>query len=954
MELLPSIPPSQVAGPSRSRASFGSRTTRRQANEQADIFSSEPAALPEPASAPTRTITIKGKGKARQPDIEMDPEDEIEAVQVPFKRPVGRPKKSEAGAMLPPPIPVKGKGKGRRATIGIELGEEVVDGLKEEDPEPGGVGKGKKRGRQSMPNLPKKGTKPEDEEVGSATEEPSPDSEPEDEAGPSTHSPALPSLAHLPFPPPPTRPRPRPRGTRKIYYTDYPQLPTAVSQYGGSLNAVVESYNHLEDTGPPLDPKALEIKALNEAYYRNRVNYLQHQGRLLRLLDDDGDDTKSAAKISMKPATLPPRQVDYQDSLIAHMQQVQKAMINEARLKPIICRKVAKMVQAYWDHIEGKDDRERLAEEKRRKLQMKDLIKSLRRRWALAVKVVRAKLVQLQKEEQDRLGKEHLQNMLERSSGLLDAHRDEFAGRDGEGDSEEESESGEEGSSGTESVSSAEDSEDEDDEEEEEEEDGEEDTNYVGGDTNEEGPDAADPAIEDGLPMGSVEQTLVAAGHGDDGIVDADIDNDQESLDGSSPESEDGEDAGTRALLMDDGLKLGDSHIEPTGVAHPIELSPIEPMVGSVDDTPLDPGQVASPLPDIVPAASPNGDVVMIANGSSQTATEPFADPSDIPIEPALQPNGHADGMDIDDEKEVAITRPRSKRQRQRAKRLLTASATPETDDPDAADIEFKAEQASDIDEKDHEMDVEMEDVDEGDEADSEDDGLLADADIPIEELLKRYGYEMPVSGHDVSHSEPAEGVEQVASPNIAGMEQIGVEEPKIELGEGNKQEADQSLTDAVLTDKPSSPLMVVANGNIPEMAGSPPLVVEGKRQRRVRSVWSPQDNPPPPPPRVKKPKVQLIDPKAEAEVEPEVEEEEGSDPQFTSSEEESSDEEDEVEGDEAMDEDDKELVDPNRLKAPFLLRGSLRPYQHAGLEWLASLYTNNMNGILADEMGLG
>ena len=41
-------------------------------------------------------------------------------------------------------------------------------------------------------------------------------------------------------------------------------------------------------------------------------------------------------------------------------------------------------------------------------------------------------------------------------------------------------------------------------------------------------------------------------------------------------------------------------------------------------------------------------------------------------------------------------------------------------------------------------------------------------------------------------------------------------------------------------------------------------------------------------------------------------------------------------------------------VKAPFLLRGNLRPYQQAGLEWLASLHTNNLNGILADEMGLG
>ncbi|KAI0657729.1 SNF2 family N-terminal domain-containing protein [Cubamyces menziesii] len=42
------------------------------------------------------------------------------------------------------------------------------------------------------------------------------------------------------------------------------------------------------------------------------------------------------------------------------------------------------------------------------------------------------------------------------------------------------------------------------------------------------------------------------------------------------------------------------------------------------------------------------------------------------------------------------------------------------------------------------------------------------------------------------------------------------------------------------------------------------------------------------------------------------------------------------------------------RVKAPLLLRGTLRPYQQAGLEWLASIHARNLNGILADEMGLG
>lgn len=42
------------------------------------------------------------------------------------------------------------------------------------------------------------------------------------------------------------------------------------------------------------------------------------------------------------------------------------------------------------------------------------------------------------------------------------------------------------------------------------------------------------------------------------------------------------------------------------------------------------------------------------------------------------------------------------------------------------------------------------------------------------------------------------------------------------------------------------------------------------------------------------------------------------------------------------------------RTEVPFLLRGTLREYQHYGLDWLSGLYANSTNGILADEMGLG
>ncbi|XP_043536019.1 helicase SRCAP isoform X2 [Chiloscyllium plagiosum] len=42
------------------------------------------------------------------------------------------------------------------------------------------------------------------------------------------------------------------------------------------------------------------------------------------------------------------------------------------------------------------------------------------------------------------------------------------------------------------------------------------------------------------------------------------------------------------------------------------------------------------------------------------------------------------------------------------------------------------------------------------------------------------------------------------------------------------------------------------------------------------------------------------------------------------------------------------------KTPVPSLLRGTLREYQHIGLDWLVTMYEKKLNGILADEMGLG
>lgn len=37
-----------------------------------------------------------------------------------------------------------------------------------------------------------------------------------------------------------------------------------------------------------------------------------------------------------------------------------------------------------------------------------------------------------------------------------------------------------------------------------------------------------------------------------------------------------------------------------------------------------------------------------------------------------------------------------------------------------------------------------------------------------------------------------------------------------------------------------------------------------------------------------------------------------------------------------------------------YISGGTMRDYQVRGLNWMISLYENNINGVLADEMGLG
>ena len=475
-------------------------------------------------------------------------------------------------------------------------------------------------------------------------------------------------------------------------------------------------------------------------------------------------------------------------------------------------------------------------------------------------KIIRAKVLEAQKLEQDRLGKEHLQNMLQRSTGLLEAQRDDIVGREDEDEEQEEMENEEDDetdrevddSEGTPDVSSAEDSEVQ-----------------------------SRGALEGRL--GGSEDRLEEVDNFrvvEEGDLRDEEDGSDDEDDGRT-ESEGGEDDSNgdvdlRALIAyeaDVGKGLENGH--PNGGVQDVGM-----MLASTENRAavIDQDRDAERLP------------VTASLSSNELVTNPTASPSNGPVQIEIKDSFKlaTDGDSVIPQTNGIMDTPTTLPNRpRRARKSFSVSSLVKTEDPDATDPQFD-DGPDDVSEQDYELDVAMEDEEDA-ESDSEDAGLLADADVPIEELLKRYGYSVPST--------------EVKDAEVETMD-----------------------VDPIITDKS------LLDGSL--MVRSPSgLIVEGKRNRRIRSVWTPEDNPPPPPPVPRRPKVAEVE--SEVEMTPEL-----------SNEEEDEDEEDEAEL--------AEPEDPNRVRPPFLLRGTLRPYQQGGLEWLASLYANKMNGILADEMGLG
>ncbi|OZJ04819.1 hypothetical protein BZG36_02331 [Bifiguratus adelaidae] len=257
-----------------------------------------------------------------------------------------------------------------------------------------------------------------------------------------------------------------------------------------------------------------------------------------------------------------------------------------------------------------------------------------------------------------------------------------------------------------------------------------------------------------------------------------------------------------------------------------------------------------------------------------------------------------------EDESAVVTTKTKSNsdidecRPRKRLRQSSQAALAPE-EEVDAADEEFTAGNDED--------DVVMSSDASSD--DGELDALANDADVPITELLSRYGYQLDEQEDGTADTSASEGEETTV--------------------DDEDEEGANSARNPELSNSPTS--MPLSDSSVHENSRSKATTGE----------------------------MQVVEPTSADNHAEDAMEHGDMTTEHTMKAESSSDEEMEQEGrlSDLYTEPPKEITVASahvKTPVPFLLRGTLREYQHVGLDWLANLYRNGLNGILADEMGLG
>ena len=669
------------------------------------------------------------------------------------------------------------------------------------------------------------------------------------------------------------------------FYSHPSQVPPR-PQYGSSIQRFLQSYSSLED-GADEPHERLDEMALAEAKIRARIRELKNEGRLLLDIPDLTDDSKGLSGFAAPEAgqVEPMRGEDLYDHVVSAAAQRARSVATEYAIKKGTAKKIAKLVIAWHGNKEGSEEKQRKAEAIRMKSLAKFTAKEVEKQWKRAVMVrsqspvvsvvyfadnmqaVRDQNRALLEAEEVRLGRKHLDAILDQSGVILEAqHTDLSRARSRSGSAKDWSDSDE---------SEADDSD----------------------------------CVEDG--------------------EDLDLDTNSEA-----PE----DDADVSLLLGTDvqgslGSREASSEVEFDFVAQ--ENDAVISGAPSPRDTPgpMSDGSLSTPM---------NEDVTqMLSATTSEISMEEHSQAGDESL--PSEPPDVDDPMDLDDDHGLST----EKLSEPPGSTMASAPGSPEslTSVPEAINpASLPANGSKEAGSKSSSRSI----------SSIQSSPRLAASDVLP--CAHTYSSEAPSSSlatPNLASSVPVpppDGMSPLTTKGDNTVQPNGSHPVAVRLSNGvviyRDAEVPSTPKDAELGNEPSP----MANG---DMKPSPADVVQHANGATSEAV-SPTKTilPETVVESTEATSKQLEDTNGEA-----------TDPVADTSME-------QAEHETANEDIAEELQvapylvdfaatpvdwDPNsKVTAPFLLRGTLRPYQQSGLEWLASLHTNNLNGILADEMGLG
>jgi hypothetical protein len=151
--------------------------------------------------------------------------------------------------------------------------------------------------------------------------------------------------------------------------------------FNGSIPAFLGSYAYLnEEKAYPVEEfHKLESHAIMEAKKRIRIANLRRAGAF--------DNIEDKPPVNIEPQEEPKRPPNHRDYLVSHTLVMSKYVKEEGKARVVGAKRIARMIEKYFEHVAGAETRVQKTEERRIIMLARSTLKMVVNEWRLAVSV---------------------------------------------------------------------------------------------------------------------------------------------------------------------------------------------------------------------------------------------------------------------------------------------------------------------------------------------------------------------------------------------------------------------------------------------------------------------------------------------------------------------------------------------------------------------------------------